>query len=165
VARQPKRNAGPTPGQVKAMIDALDRTGQFDLFGLVLADPKSHLGQLIREMGGYLERRLTDTEKAAGLAPEDIDPHQLLCNRFDARGEVLPPETMRQQAYRLGFDMSTLEQREKSVNKIRSMRARVRTKKAEYHAHVDVARGGNAIRVTYSPFMSGGTELKFTNQR
>jgi hypothetical protein len=141
VARQPKRNAGPVPSQVKGVIDALDRTGQFNLFGLVVADPKSHLGQLIRVMGGYLERRLTDTEKAAGLAPEDIDPHQLLRNRFDARGEVLPPETMKQQAYRLGLDMSTPEERRKSVNQIRSMRARIRRKKAEYQADVGAARG------------------------
>jgi hypothetical protein len=129
------------PEQVKAQIDALDRSGQFSLFALVLADPRSHLGELSREMGAYLECRLTGMERAAGFAPEEIDPDQLLCPRFGEGGAVLPPEKMVAQAYRLGLDMATPEARKKSINQIRSRRARVRQKKDTYRRLQDAAGG------------------------
>jgi hypothetical protein len=68
--RTSKPTTPPTPESVKQQIDQLDRMQQFELFYLCLNDLHCHVGNLVRQLTGYLEGRLTEEELARRKKPD-----------------------------------------------------------------------------------------------
>jgi hypothetical protein len=105
----PPPPVAPSAEQVKALIDQMDWAGQSNLFHLLLADRKSHLGYLIRALARMIIHYKAELEKALGLAPEDMDPDKVLTT----------DETLKEAKKRL---------RAKSVGAVKQQRHRAKQK-------------------------------------
>jgi hypothetical protein len=59
--------------KVKKQIDALDANEQSNLLHMVLADPCSRCGALVRSMLTAFQQKADYLEQKAGIAPQQID--------------------------------------------------------------------------------------------
>jgi hypothetical protein len=110
------KSAAPPPAprsasEVKPLIDALDNCEQFNLFALLMADPKSHIGKLIMSGLQMSLHYQIIAEEELGLAPEDMDPLKVLSTA----------ETLKEAKRRLG-------KRGRSTGAVKQLRHRAKEK-------------------------------------
>jgi hypothetical protein len=128
------RTGGPTPEEIKALIDAQDWVWQGRLYQLLIRDPNSQIGNTIMGLLATSWVRIDRLEALAGIAQGTIDPEELLTR----------DETLKEAAKRLG---------KKNTNAVKQARhrAKERMAKLKHTTPIVTTQGGRVVKVTEQP--------------